>query len=52
MPTQDMYIHNMDEASTGISGRIEKFVNTLNSFDAELSHHLISQVGARGELGG
>ena len=41
---QDMYIHNMDEASTGISGRIQKFVDTLRWYDEELCDHLLQQV--------
>jgi hypothetical protein len=43
-PPQDMYIHNMDEASTGISGRIQKFVDTLRWYDEDLCNHLIQQV--------
>lgn len=39
-----MYIHNMDEASTGISGRIQRFVDTLRWFDQEICDHLINQV--------
>jgi hypothetical protein len=41
-----MYIHNMDEASTGISGRIQKFVDTLRWYDEELCDHLLQQVPA------
>lgn len=42
--SQDMYIHNMDEASTGISGRIQKFIDTLRWYDEDLCDHLLHQV--------
>jgi len=40
---RDMYIHNMDNTSTGISGRIQRFIDILRTYDPVVCDLLIDQ---------
>jgi hypothetical protein len=39
-----MYMHNMDNTSFGITGRIQRFIDVLKEYDSDLSDLLLAQV--------
>ena len=39
-----MYIHNMDNTSSGIKGRIQRFTDVLQSYEPDLYDLLLAQV--------